>query len=132
MDNGLAQLKVLVVEDQAESRGILRDMLSEMGITQVFEVDDGNAGLKFVNNAPDFIDLILCDWNMPSMSGIDFLQTIRGEGINIPFLMTTGRGDQLSVVQAKNHGVNGYIRKPFTPAQVEAKLRAMLGHINAA
>lgn len=128
----LAELKILIVEDEAESRSLLRGMLSEMGITQVYEAEDGKTGLGFMDGVSDIVDVILCDWNMPSMSGIDFLRKIRAKGIDIPFLMITGRGDHMSVVQAKAQGVSGYIRKPFTPVQVEARLRIVQERLKAA
>ncbi len=127
-----AALKVLLVEDQSESRAFLRDMLGELGITQVFEAGDGNIGLQFVKNSDDMIDLVLCDWNMPLMSGIDFLKKMREAGSEIPFMMITGRGDHSSVITAKDSGVDGYIRKPFTPEQIEAKLRIVLQKTKAA
>ena len=132
MDHSFSQLRILIVEDQAESRALLRGMLSELGVTQVFEAADGRTGLQFIDSAFDFIDLILCDWNMPSMTGIEFLRQVRSTGSTIPFMMITGRSDQASVVEAKNFGVDGYIRKPYSPTQVEAKLRIMLQRMQAA
>jgi len=128
----LTQLRVLLVEDQGESRALLRGMLAEMGISQVFEAPDGRTGLQFMDSAFDFIDVIMCDWNMPQMNGIEFLRQVRSTGSNIPFMMITGRSDQGSVIEAKNHGVDGYIRKPYSPAQVEARLRIVMQRAKAA
>lgn len=64
-DDDIKHLKVLIVEDQAEARAMLKNMLTERGITQVFEANDGSEALKFVDSAFDFIDIIICDWNMP-------------------------------------------------------------------
>lgn len=126
----IADLRILLVEDQAESRSLLRGILSELGITQVFEAADGRVGLQFIDSAFDFIDLILCDWNMPSMTGIEFLRQVRSTGSTVPFMMITGRSDHASVLEAKNFGVDGYIRKPYSPTQIEAKLRVMAQRIN--
>ncbi len=131
-DVNFSQLRVLVVEDQGESRALLRGMLAEMGVTQVFEAPDGRTGLQFMDSAFDFIDVIMCDWNMPQMNGIEFLRQVRSTGCSIPFMMITGRSDQSSVVEAKNHGVDGYIRKPYSPAQVEARLRIVMQRFQAA
>ncbi len=126
IDPVLKNLKVLIVEDQTEVRMQLKDQLTELGITQVFEAPDARAAMQLLDGAfVDFVNLILCDWNMPSMSGIEFLRQIRGAGIQTPFMMITGRGDQKSVIEARNYGVDGYIRKPFTPLQIEAKLRSV-------
>lgn len=116
----LANLKILLIDDQEETREILRSLLAELGIFDVTDAANGKTGLTLIQNG---YDLILCDWNMPSMSGIEFLREIRARGITIPFLMITGRSDQNSVVEAKKYGVDGYIRKPYSSVQIEAKLR---------
>ena len=126
-----SDLKVLIVEDQSEARALLRNMLSELGMTQIFESSDGREALNFIDSAFDFIDLIVCDWNMPNMSGVELLRQLRTVDPDMPFLMVTGRGDLESVVEAKGSGVTGYIRKPFSPAQLEAKLRIVLQRMAA-
>lgn len=131
-ENLFSNLRILLVEDQQESRQLLKGMLGELGITQVYEANDGRTGLQFIDNAFDFVDLILCDWNMPSMTGIEFLRQVRSTGSDIPFMMITGRSDQGSVIEAKNFGVDGYIRKPYSSTQIEAKLRIMLQRMKAA
>lgn len=117
------KLKVLIVEDQADARAMLRNVLGELGITQMFEASDGQEALRFMDTAFDFVNLIICDWNMPGLSGVEFLRQLRTVDPDTPFLMVTGRSDMNSVVEAKTSGVSGYIRKPFSPAQLEAKLR---------
>jgi len=122
----LKDLKVLIVEDQGEARAMIRNMLGEFGITQMFEANDGKEALDFIDSAFDFIDMIVCDWNMPSMSGVELLRQLRSVDPDMPFLMVTGRGDLESVVEAKSSGVTGYIRKPFSSKELEAKLRIIL------
>lgn len=122
----LSALNVLVVDDQKESRAVLRSMLQDIGIVQVVEAQDAKNAEQILDHHHTKIDLIICDWNMPSITGIDFLEQIRGNGNKIPFFMVSGRGDHESVQQAKNNGVAGYLRKPFSPSQIEAKLRAVL------
>ncbi len=119
----LSDLKLLVVEDQSEARAMMRNMLSEIGITQVFESADGREALSFLDSAFDFVDIILCDWNMPGLNGVELLRQLRSVDPDIPFLMITGRGDMESVVEAKTSGVTGYIRKPYSAKQLEAKIR---------
>lgn len=121
--NPISDLKVLVVEDQSDARALLRNMLSELGVTQIFEARDGNEALRFMDSAFDFVNLIICDWNMPKMSGVELLRQMRTVDPNVPFLMVSGRSDMESVMEAKSSGVTGYIRKPYSPAQLEAKLR---------
>ena len=119
----LEDLKVLVVDDQDDARALVRSMLVQLGIHQVFESTDGRQALSFIDTAFDFVDFIICDWNMPNMTGAELLRQLRTVDPDIPFLMLTGRGDMDSVVEAKSSGVTGYIRKPFSPGQFEAKIR---------
>ena len=116
-------LKILLVDDNQDARTMLRDMLSELDIMQVFEAPEGGQALKFIDAAFDPMDIIICDWNMPGMSGVEFLRQIRTVYPELPFLMVTGRSDLDSVVEAKTSGVTGYITKPFSKSQIEAKLR---------
>lgn len=122
----LSDLKILIVEDQSEARLMVRNMLTMMGINQVFEAKDGKKAFEFIDDAPELVDLIICDWNMPGMSGVELLRQFRSVDFETPFLMVTGRTDKLSVLEAKNSGVSGYIGKPFSPDQLEAKIRAIL------
>lgn len=118
-----SDLKVLIVDDQPETRHMLREMLNEMGVTQMFEAKDGRQAFEFVDAAFDFVDIIICDWNMPGMTGVELLRQIRTVDQRVPFLMVTGRLDMHSVVEAKSSGVTAYIAKPFSPVQLEAKIR---------
>ncbi len=133
MGNGaeLKDLKVLLVEDQSEARAMMRNMLAELGITQIFEAPDGKEALQFIDSAYEFINIIMCDWNMPSMNGVELLRQLRTVDPDMPFLMVTGRGDLESIVEAKTSGVTGYIKKPFSAAQLEAKLRIIVHRIAA-
>lgn len=126
MKPALNDMKVLLVEDQAEARAMMRNMMMELGITQIFEASDGREALSFLDSAFDFIDVVICDWNMPSMTGVEVLKQLRTVDASMPFLMVTGRSDIDSVSEAKASGVTAYIRKPFSPKQLEAKLRIIL------
>lgn len=122
---GIEKLKVLVVDDQSDMRSMVRGMLSDMGITQIFEASDGREALTFADAAIDMIDVVICDWNMPKLTGIELLRQMRSVLPQLPFLMLTGRGDLDSVAEAKSCGVTAYIRKPFSPANLEIKLRVI-------
>ena len=119
----LDDYRILVVDDQPEMRCLIKDMLKELGINQIFEASDGKEALSFIDDAIELIDLIICDWNMPRLTGVDVLRQLRTVNDDIPFLMVTGRGDKASVTEAKYSGVTAYIRKPFSPIELEAKLR---------
>lgn len=121
-----ASLKVLVVDDQPEVRTMVREVLSDAGVTQVFEAPDGKAAMQFIDADFDMVNLIICDWNMPGLSGVDFLKQVRSCFPELPFLMVSGRCDKKSIVEAKIAGVSAYIRKPFSPGQMEAKIKALV------
>ncbi len=119
----MSKVKILLIEDQDEARVMIRQMLLEIGVTQIFEAVSGREGMGFLDMADDMVDVVLCDWNMPSMSGLELLQQLRSVQNGLPFMMITGRGDRASVFEAKGAGVDGYILKPFSMRQLEAKLR---------
>ena len=119
-------LRVLIVDDQPEVRSLVREILSEAGVTRIFEAANGKEAMQFIDADFESVNLIVCDWNMPSLTGIDFLKQIRSVFPDIPFLMVTGKSDKNSVLEAKMAGVSAFIRKPFSPEQLEAKLRFLL------
>ncbi len=119
----LSAIRVLVIEDQDEAKSMMKQMLIEIGISQIYEACNGREGLSFLDIADDMIDMIISDWNMPSMSGLALLRQLKSVGSDLPFMMVTGRGDKSSVIDAKVAGVAGYILKPFSMTQLEAKLR---------
>ncbi len=120
------KLGVMIIDDQPAARNLLKKMLKELQIEEVFEAANGQEAMRFLDSAPDMIDLVICDWNMPSVSGIELLKQVRSTGSQIPFLMVTGRADKDSVVEAKGAGVSGYIAKPFSQTQLEAKMRIVV------
>lgn len=122
----LSKLKILLIEDQPDNRALTRNMLMELGINQIFEASDGQEGLSFADFARDMINFVICDWNMPNVSGLKVLRTLREDNPDLPFLMITGRGDIESVTKARDSGVSGYIKKPFSHVQLEAKLRIII------
>lgn len=121
-DFKIEDLRILVVDDEREARSMTRNMLAEMGITQIFESPDGKQGLDFMDAAADMVDLVICDWNMPHVSGVELLRQLRSVYADLPFLMVTGRSDVDSVIEAKTSGVNGYIAKPFSRNELEDKI----------
>lgn len=122
----LDTVKILLVEDDSEVRLMLKVMLGQAGVRHVIETRSGQEALDLIRTVPDGIDLILCDWNMPGMDGPALLHHVRKQEHYIPFIMITGRGDIASISEAKEFGIDGYLRKPFFPTLLEAKLRAVL------
>lgn len=125
MANSLSELRVLAVEDNFTALTLLRTMLADIGVNQVFTAKDGKEALDFLGAADDMIDIVLCDWKMPRMTGLDLLQQVRTVDPDIPFIMITGNADRESIMAAKNVGVTSYIAKPYSSKHLEKKLRAL-------
>ncbi len=115
-------MKILVVDDFSTMRRIIKNLLKDLGFTNIQEADDGNTALPMLQQG-DF-DLVVTDWNMPGMQGIDLLRAIRAD-VNlkhIPVLMVTAEAKKEQIVAAAQAGVNGYVIKPFTAATLKEKL----------
>lgn len=118
-------LTVLIAEDDTNTRMTIRVMLHEIGVEDVHEAEDGQAAEDFIAAEEHKIDLIISDWNMPRKTGYDFLEYVKGNKLNIPFLMVTARADQNSVISAKSTGVSGYLLKPFTIEELKRKIHVI-------
>jgi two-component system chemotaxis response regulator CheY len=114
--------KFLIVDDFSTMRRIIRNLLKELGYSNVEEAEDGLIGLNKIKTGN--FDFVVCDWNMPNMDGLTMLQTIRAESdiANIPVLMVTAEAKKENIIAAAQAGANGYIVKPFTAATLEEKL----------
>lgn len=131
-EQSMEELKILLVEDSFESMNLIRQMLKDLGVNQVFTAKDGVEALDLLGmfSEEGEIDLVLCDWNMPRMTGVEVLRQIRSCDPDMPFLMITGLADVNSVTEAKSLGVTGYIRKPFSLDELEKKLGLVRRIIN--
>lgn len=125
MESPYSQLSLLIVEDSLQMRRMLHSMLSQVGVAQVYEAKDGTEALRFLGEFDEMVDVVLCDWNMPRMTGIDLLRQVRTVDPDLPFIMITGLADEESVMAAKSLGVTSYMIKPFSQAQLEKRLKAM-------
>jgi two-component system, chemotaxis family, chemotaxis protein CheY len=119
-------IKILVVDDFATMRRIVKSNLKQMGFSKIFEAEDGVSALEELKK--EKVDLIISDWNMPNMTGLELLKAVRSdEGLKqIPFVMVTAEGQQGNVMEAVKAGVTNYVVKPFTPATLEEKLKKVL------
>ena len=120
-------MKILVVDDFQTMRRIVINLLKQLGFSNVAEASDGKIALDKVM-AEDF-DLIISDWNMPNMSGLDFLKHIRADENKkkIPFIMVTAEGKKENVIAAVHAGVSNYIVKPFNAATLREKMVKVIG-----
>lgn len=115
-------MKVLVVDDFSTMRRIVKNMLQQLGFSNIVEAEDGRVALSKLENGG--IGLIVSDWNMPNMMGIDLLRAVRENATTkgIPFLMVTAESQKENVIQAVQAGASSYIVKPFTAETLETKL----------
>ncbi len=116
------KLKILVVDDFSTMRRIVKNILRQIGYSNIDEAEDGNGALSKLRQ--DKYDLVISDWNMPNMTGLDLLKAIRADGnLNgIPVLMVTAESKKENVVEAIKYGVNNYVVKPFTADILKNKI----------
>lgn len=119
------RMKVLVVDDFATMRKIVRNILKQIGFENITEAEDGNNALQILKN--ENIGLVVTDWNMPNMTGLDLLRTIRQDTktANLPVLMVTAEGLKENVLEAVKAGVNNYVVKPFTAEVLQEKIETI-------
>lgn len=122
-----ATLETLVVEDQRSMRVLVRQSLMDIGIHRITECEDGQAALAHLQTRR--VDLILSDLNMPNLDGLGLLRMVRSHPhvSKTAFIMLTGRADRELVQRAVQFGVNNYLVKPFTVAQLKEKLEGVFG-----
>ena len=115
-------IKILVVDDFSTMRRIIKNLLRDLGFTNTEEADDGTTALPMLQSGS--YDLLITDWNMPGMQGIDLLRKVREDDklSGIPVLMVTAEQKREQIVEAAQAGVNGYIVKPFTAQTLKEKL----------
>lgn len=117
---------IMIVDDDQTMRMLIRRMLTRMKITNLVEASGGDDALKQLELASSPFDLIICDWNMPGMSGIELFDRVSALKPGLPFLMLTGRADANSVIAAKKAGVAAYIVKPISPDELKTKISFLL------
>jgi two-component system, chemotaxis family, chemotaxis protein CheY len=119
-------LKILIVDDFATMRKVIRNLLKQGGYENVAEAEDGVAALKVLQSQK--IDFVISDWNMPNMSGLELLKAVRGSDDlkELPFLMVTAEALKDNVVAAVKAGVSNYIVKPFTAEVLNEKIEKIV------
>jgi len=117
------QMRILIVDDFASMRQIVRKSLSALGFDNVLEAAGALDAVRKIENGEEF-DLIISDWNMPNMTGLELLTYIRGSEKmgRVPFLMITAEAQRENIIQAAKAGVSQYIVKPFTAEALQQKL----------
>ncbi len=115
-------IKILIVDDMQTMRRILKSALADIGFNDVTDTDGGESALPMLENGE--YDLLITDWNMPGMEGIDLLKAVRASDKlkAMPVLMVTAEAKRDQIMEAAQAGVNGYIVKPFQPAMLKEKI----------
>jgi len=119
-------MKFLVVDDFSTMRRIIKNLLNDLGYANVTEADDGATALPMLQ-AGNF-DLLITDWNMPGMPGLDLLKAVRADArlAKMPVLMLTAEAKREQIIEAAQAGVNGYVIKPFTAVTLKEKIDKIL------
>lgn len=126
MDKGM---KILIVDDFSTMRRIIKNLLRDLGFNNISEADDGTTALPMLQH--DSYDLLISDWNMPGMQGIDLLKAVRADPKleKLPVIMVTAESKRKQIIEAAQAGVDGYIVKPFTAATLNEKIEKMFERI---
>jgi two-component system chemotaxis response regulator CheY len=121
-------MKILIVDDFATMRRIVKNILTQLGFKNVIEADDGTTALDVLKS--EKIELIISDWNMPKMTGLDLLKAVRSDAsmANTPFIMVTAEAQQDNIILAVKAKVSQYIVKPFTAETLAEKLQKIFGN----
>ncbi len=125
-------MRILVVDDFSTMRRIIKNLLRDLGFTNMDEADDGSTALPMLKTGN--YDFLITDWNMPIMEGIQLLKELRADPklASLPVLMVTAEARREQIVLAAEAGVNGYIVKPFTAQTLEQKIGKIFERLNAA
>jgi two-component system, chemotaxis family, chemotaxis protein CheY len=127
-----SKLRILLVDDMPAMRSVLRTMLQEAGFADIVEVEDGDAAWRIIQDSVDLTDqapgLVIADWNMPAMSGMELLRAIRSFSLTrkLPVLIVTGERNPEYLSEAIYAGVTDFIAKPFTSVQLKEKIQKAL------
>lgn len=122
-------MKILVVDDFSTMRRIVKNLLKELGFNNVDEADDGKTALPKLQSGK--FDFLITDWNMPEMSGLELLKTVRADDKlkGMPVLMVTAEAKREQIIAAAEAGVNGYVVKPFTASVLQEKIEKIFQRV---
>jgi len=118
-------ITILVVDDFATMRRIVKGVLKKLGFKNIIEAENGKTALSKLKK--EDVGLVISDWNMPEMTGLELLKAVKTEEKfkDLPFIMLTAEGQKDCVIEAVKAGVTNFIVKPFTPDTLKEKLNAV-------
>ncbi len=125
-----SDIKILVVDDMATMRRIIKSLLEQLGFKNIDEAEDGQVGLKKLKDGS--YDFVITDWNMPNMTGLELVQSIRSDDElkHLPVLMVTAEAKKENVIAAIKAGVNNYVVKPFTAETLKEKIEKIFDSLS--
>ncbi len=118
-------MQVLVVDDSQIMRKIITGGLKKLGVNDILDASNGQEAVDLMSQKND-VGLVLMDWNMPTMTGIDAVRKLRSLGIKVPVVMVTTEAEKEKVIEAIKAGANDYLIKPFNPKDIKTKLEKFL------
>jgi two-component system chemotaxis response regulator CheY len=124
--------RVLLVDDMPAMRTLVRGMLEQIGFRDIVEAEDGDIAWQLIQReavqGKVSFGLVVSDWNMPNMTGVDLLRALRSSNLTreVPFLMITGEGDRDHFIEAFNAGVSDFIVKPFDATHLSEKISDLM------
>ncbi len=126
----IERLNVLIVDDNRHMRFLVRMILKSLGVRDIMEAEEGASALKTLNNFD--ADIVICDWNMQPMDGIEFTKIIRtsddSPNAYVPIIMLTGHTEVSRVVTARDAGVNEFLAKPVSAKKIYQRIKTILDH----
>ncbi len=125
----LKQINILVVDDMEPMLSLISACLRKLGVEKLTTANNGQNAWKILNK--NRIDLIVCDWDMPKMTGLELLKLVRESDVHkhIPFLLLTATTEKKLVLEAVQAGVSDYLAKPFTPKELDFRIIKLLRKI---
>jgi two-component system chemotaxis response regulator CheY len=124
-------IKVLVVDDMSTMRRIVKNVLRQIGFSEIMEAENGQDALTKLKTGE--FGLVVSDWNMPIMQGIELLRAVRADEKlkTLPFLMVTAEAQKENLIEAVQAGVSNYVVKPFTAEVLQSKLEKIFAHVSS-
>ena len=129
LEKTLKAMRVLVMDEMDSIRNMVQSCLKELGVEEIMMSGNGESGWQILTDKP--VDIIICDWDMPKLTGIELLERVRASEYHqhIPFLMLTATVEKEDVVTAVAAGVTDYLAKPFNASSLEYRILKMLRKI---
>ncbi len=121
-------MQVLIVDDSQIMRKIITGVLKKLNVNEILEAVNGQEAVDSASKNSN-VGLIMMDWNMPTMTGLDAVKKIRAAGNKVPIIMCTTEGEKEKVLEALKAGANDYLVKPFNPKDIQSKLEKFLAKV---